>query len=303
VKIRERMAAAIERQKADDPKELRRRIAELERELRAKPGKAPPAPKPAAPPKKVEVPVLTAADRKLLLRASVGAENACARAADLAKAVSILSARVERTVALPVPAPLSNGQRASAHFAAKDHAEGVKRVVEGKHIVKVAPSDPRPSFTDNGSVSFAKGERATLIAIAQHLNGVTRQQLTILTGYKRSTRDAYLQRLRAGGWIAGEGEQIAVTHAGIAALGTNYDPLPTGDALRAHWLGKLPEGERKILEILCSIYPAASERDAISEKTGYARSSRDAYLQRLGARKLVENHGRGAVVASSELFS
>ncbi|HMJ57465.1 MAG TPA: hypothetical protein VK540_35585, partial [Polyangiaceae bacterium] len=152
-----------------------------------------------------------------------------------------------------------------------------------------------------GAVELGKGERATMIAIAQHPNGVTREQLTVLTGYKRSTRDAYLQRLKAAGFT--DGDPIVGTDSGIAWLGPDYDPLPTGDALRAHWLGKLPEGERKILEILCSIYPASSERDAISEKTGYARSSRDAYLQRLGARKLVANQGRGAVVASSELFS
>ena len=49
-------------------------------------------------------------------------------------------------------------------------------------------------------------------------------------------------------------------------------------------------------------YPKAVERDAISEKSGYQRSTRDAYLQRLGARKLVVSEGRGHVRAAAELF-
>jgi hypothetical protein len=41
---------------------------------------------------------------------------------------------------------------------------------------------------------------------------------------------------------------------------------------------------------------------AIDAATGYKRSSRDVYLQRLGARQLVVPEGRGAVRASAELF-
>lgn len=49
--IRERMAEAIEKAAADDPKLLRKRVAELERELRSRP---------AAEPERIEVPVVTA---------------------------------------------------------------------------------------------------------------------------------------------------------------------------------------------------------------------------------------------------
>lgn len=45
------------------------------------------------------------------------------------------------------------------------------------------------------------------------------------------------------------------------------------------------------------------ERDIIDKLTGYKRSSRDAYLSRLTARRLVESVGRGEVRASAELFS
>jgi DNA-binding IclR family transcriptional regulator len=146
-----------------------------------------------------------------------------------------------------------------------------------------------------------RGERQVLTAIAQHPGGVTREQLTVLTGYKRSSRDTYVQRLRERGHVDAAGEQLVATQAGVDALGANFEPLPTGDALREHWLQRLPEGERRVLEVLIVNYPAPVERDAISDATDYKRSSRDTYLQRLGARRLVVTE-RGQVRASEELF-
>jgi len=288
--LKSKMSAAIERQKADDPKALRGRIAELEREVKAKVAPATTIVK-APKVERVEVPVLSGADRKLLVgserwatRWATTAEEIAAAAKKWTEKLAAIDARIAAVTGKPAP-----------RFLPAPRAVGAGQPKPGRGAMH--PAAPKT----NGAVELGKGERATMIAIAQHPNGVTREQLTVLTGYKRSTRDAYLQRLKAAGFT--DGDPIVGTDSGIAWLGPDYDPLPTGDALRAHWLGKLPEGERKILEILCSIYPASSERDAISEKTGYARSSRDAYLQRLGARKLVANQGRGAVVASSELFS
>jgi hypothetical protein len=45
----------------------------------------------------------------------------------------------------------------------------------------------------------------------------------------------------------------------------------------------------------------AADREHISETTGYKRSSRDAYIQRLQARQLLEKGG-GAVRATDVLF-
>jgi DNA-binding IclR family transcriptional regulator len=153
-----------------------------------------------------------------------------------------------------------------------------------------------------GGPALPKGERIVLTAIAQYPGGVTREQLTVLTGYKRSTRDAYIQRLRERGLVEITGDRLNATDAGIAALGPNFEPLPTGDALRAHWMANLPEGERRVLGILIEAYPKPVEREHISDKTGYQRSSRDAYLQRLSARRLVVPEGRGQVRVSEELF-
>ena len=88
----------------------------------------------------------------------------------------------------------------------------------------------------------------------------------------------------------------------MAVLGQDYEELPTGAELAVYWLGRLPEGERKILKILLESQGEPVSRGSLDEATGYQRSSRDAYLSRLQAKKLIEAAGRGQVQASKELF-
>jgi len=155
----------------------------------------------------------------------------------------------------------------------------------------------------NGAgVRLPKGEAAILAACIQYPNGLQRNQLTVLTGFKRSTRDAYIQRLRERGFVQVGGDGVAATADGIAAL-PDAEPLPRGTALQQHWFARLPEGESKILRVLVEQYPDSVERDDLTSKTDYKRSTRDAYLQRLAAKELVEEAARGQVRASESLFS
>jgi CRP-like cAMP-binding protein len=151
-------------------------------------------------------------------------------------------------------------------------------------------------------IANGRGERLVLAAVAQHPDGVTREQLTVLTGYKRSSRDTYLQRLRASGYVAIAGDRITVTGDGVAELGNDFKPLPVGQELQDYWMQRLPEGERKVLEVIVRAFPDSLERTAIDELTGYRRSSRDTYLQRLRARQLVVDVGRNRVRAVEMLF-
>lgn len=149
---------------------------------------------------------------------------------------------------------------------------------------------------------LGKGEHAMLRAIAMYYpNGVDAEQLSVLTGYKRSSRNTYLQRLQAAGLVERfQSGQIEATAKGMESLGFGFEPLPTGAALRDYWMGRLPEGEKNILAVLVKAYPRSVARDEID--IGYQRSSRNTYLQRLGARKLVDSLKGGMVKASSLLF-
>lgn len=169
------------------------------------------------------------------------------------------------------------------------------------HATPRAPA-PRPmnGSAPTGDVDLGKGERIVLTAIAQYPDGASREQLTVLTGYKRSSRDTYIQRLAAAGYVDVAGDTLRATEAGITALG-HFEPLPTGAALQDYWLSRLTGGEQKILAHLIGVYPKTIARDDLDEPTGYKRSARDTYIQRLSARRLV-NADRGVVRAADLLF-
>jgi len=169
-----------------------------------------------------------------------------------------------------------------------------------ERAIPVRPA--REVAESNGDPSLQRGPLAVLKAVAQYPDGAARDQITVLTGYKRSTRDAYLLRLAQCGYVTEGGNGMQVTEHGIAALGANFEPLPVGDELREYWRNRLPEGERKIFEVLVENYPDSVSKDKISDLTGYKRSTRDAYLQRMASKRLVEDAGRAAARASDNLF-
>lgn len=155
------------------------------------------------------------------------------------------------------------------------------------------------SETVNGEL--AKGEKAVLIACGSFTNGLLRTQITVLTQYARSSRDTYLHRLKIKGYISTDGDKIQITNDGVAILGDDYKPLPTGDALMQHWLNTLPKGEKVLLELIAGEYPNSISREELTNKTGYARSSRDTYLHRMASKEIIETN-RGEVKASQYLF-
>jgi hypothetical protein len=266
--LKERLAQVEAEVKANDPKALRAEIARLKADVE-KPTK----------------PQSVAVDPKAIEAAEIRDWNAGAEATRQAFIANgrMVSDALAAMLAIAVPLKASGRPPSSSP---PRQFNGIQSV---------------PPARLNGSGELPKGERKCLVAIAQHQNGVRREQLTVLSGYKRSSRDAYIQRLNERGYVSRDGDRMVATHAGITALGADYEPLPTGTALREHVLGRLPEGERRVLECLIGHYPNAVDRQHIDTATSYQRSSRDAYLQRLGARELVETRGH-EVRASDNLF-
>ena len=163
----------------------------------------------------------------------------------------------------------------------------------------VKPASPI-AIPKSVATDLPAGEKKILTAIAQYPGGITKEHLGILTDYKRSSRDEYVKRLKQKEFVMSQGNRFYGTPAGIAALG-DFKPLPTGKALQNYWLQNLPKGEREILAILINHYPRFVDRDFISERTPYKRSSRDEYIKRLAARQLVQTEP-GRAKASNHLF-
>jgi hypothetical protein len=301
-KYRERLATLVEHQKANDPKALKARVAELEKQLAAKPGAK-------VETKLVEKPVLKdgqlrraesviVAFEKLIARWDDVSANAHAALDEVRQKMGeaikragvelgVVRDAIEKTKA---PAP-TNREVARQHCA----NDGKSTVQVGKHEIRVRPSN------GHAQSSLPVGEQATLRALIQYPAGLARSQLTVLTGYKRSTRDAYIARLREKGFVDVNGDRVFSTQEGCDAM-PDAEPLPTGPALQDWWLMRLPSGEGAILGELIKAYPGAIAKDDLTESTGFKRSTRDAYLSRLAAKELVVEPGRGEARASAALF-
>jgi hypothetical protein len=159
------------------------------------------------------------------------------------------------------------------------------------------PADLAVSSLDD----LPKGERITLIAIGQCREGATRSQLTLLTGYRKSTRNRTLQYLQQRGLAQPRQDDVWFPTGGGKYLLRNVEPLPTGAALRKHFLDTLPKGEAEILRVTIDAWPQAVDRDSISETTGYQKSTRNRTIQYLQARELVTADKAG-VKAADFLF-
>jgi hypothetical protein len=302
--FQDRMTAVIEEAKASDPKLLRQRVVELTRELQAERGKKPAA---AAAVKVKEKRVLERVHvlkdgqlkraESLLHRAIDVIARAHELAAKLKDAAAPIAVAIGQTVA-PINVPAIKPDRATT-----------SRVVATPRPAP-PPRPPRRQIVGAGDVGqtngngspLPSGERLVLRAIAQFDQGAEKNQLAVLTGYKTRTRNDYIKRLRDRGLIEHQGHLLVATEAGVAELGPDFERLPVGSALQQHWRGRLPAGELKILEILVQRHPDAVPREELDEPSGFAVRTRNDYLSRLIARRLVTNEAGGMVRASDNLF-
>jgi hypothetical protein len=326
--VRAKLGKVVEEAKANDPKELKRLLASTQAELakaqrdaaklqQASPGTAT---------TKVQ-PALTDADRALIEKLVTAIGNS--RHQLLERIGQGLQSQVDYI----------NGFVGKFLADHEDRLEqkGVKKLLDKLNGLAVAPqalrhSGPQPTGsrlpvrsvaqvsnnrtpTSTSSASNARrtppsgdghghlppGEHAVLAAALTYPEGLERNRLSILTGYKRSSRDAYIVRLASKGLVEVRAQSIYPTADGRAAM-PDFQPLPTGAALVEYWRQRLPEGERRVLDVLLGDQHGQTARETIDDVTGYKRSSRDAYLVRLKARGLVEFLGRGTVRASADLM-
>lgn len=267
-KIKESMAHTIERNKLDDPKELRKIIHGLEMKLKH--------PMVKLEERIVEVPVLK---QELILSLE-----------DKFQAISdeVKKLFKEMKNFKHLPGPITN-----------IHVEN-----SPKKLRKLEQRPVLPIYTtDSVNEEISDWERKLLTGLAMYTNegGRTKHQLAVLCIYAQSgTFSTYLSKLRTSGYIEGS-SHISITLSGLKYLG-KYDPLPTGRDLLEAWLDKLAKGQKVILETLYLHYPDGYTKDELAEKVDSAMSGTfSTYLSKLNKLSLISKKD-GKIMASEELF-
>lgn len=280
--VKSEMQAAIERAKSDDPKELRKKIADLEHQLKTF--------KPVETIATVEIEV-----EKIV---EVVPEWVTTLRVDLQK---ILDEVVKEHADL-FSSPLRPGLR-KVESPPRRGQYRVATTPEPKMDKTGAPPPPPRNRPDpNDEVNLGRCERAILSVLAQFPHGRTRQQVATLSGYSVTSGGFAnsLGKLRTLGFIEGRGD-LQITDSGSVAIDGQYDPLPTGPALLTHWQRKLGKCERAILHCLVDAWPKSMARDDIATTTGYSPTS-GGFANSLGKLRTLELiEGRGELKADDTL--
>lgn len=245
--VQQDMAATIEKFKAEDPKELRKKIAELTRQVNAK-TPAPAIMKPVETIKTVEVSVL--------------------KDGQLARAEKLLSSL--ETVAGEIRSALAkvsmNGHKPIAPARRPSRAALVPQTVRAAIQRKVAPVDDD---------ELSGPERRILDAIAWldslGIQEAEQTAVAFLAGYTYGGGgfNNPKGRLNTRGFVTYiSGNKIALTDEGRARAQLPGTVL-TAEELQRKVLERLPGPERKILQVLIDHYPNAVTNEDCAAESGY----------------------------------
>lgn len=278
-KLGARIAATVEKAKAEDPRALSGRIRDLERELASRPTET----MVQTVEKIVEIPVLNGQVGELRLvvdqLAGVGAQLA-----SVAGSITAAIDRVQPTRRLPEPVVRMSQPTTPAELS--------------RDLVREARKGERSERADQ---PLGKAERSILAALAQYPDGRTKTQVALLTGYAHSGGgfNNSLGALRSKGLIEGTKERLVLTPDG-QALTIDVPPLPTGSERLAMWLAQLSKAERLILEQLVAVHPEAMTKEDLGTATGYTPTG-GGFNNALGRLRTLELIERGQLRASDDL--
>ncbi len=273
--IREKLEDAVEEAEANDPKRLKARIAELEKELVAKPESS----EPSAP------------SEEALARAGREAQlPLLEKIADLEVAISHRNEIIGEVVKL-------SGR--------------LTQVLKPSQDPVAARPAPTPSADDEPENEFRIGgsHQKILDALAAYecfgQEEVDSGALAMLAGYRPGT--GHFNNLRGAMNTAG---LIQYPHPGMVALTVagrahaHPKPITTLQDLHSAWMEVLDGPHQRLLQVLIDIYPESISSDELAERSGYSPGTGHfnnirGKLRTLGA---IEYPHPGSVRASDLLF-
>lgn len=305
-KIREQMAATIEKAKADDPKVLRNRIAALMKELASMPART------------IEKPVV---DERAIARA-VAAErltlvgvqsqlHAVHREATQARE------RADAVLAKVGEIQMSIQERLSAEDSRADvqvghHEQGTGAIRpsatsggQQSRSTTRSPLTPRAKPADGVSAGGQKILNALAELAAIGVKAPSRKQLGMYAGYNLTggTGAQHIADLAKAGYVDLPTGAVTLTNAGRAISDSGGTPSTLAD-VHERVLAKLSDGQRKIAEYLIEIHPESISRADLGAAvnynlTGGTGAQHVADLVTVGAAEIPV---KGKLVASDLLF-
>ena len=252
-RLGQRIGATLERAKAEDPRELRAQIADLQRQLRAQP-------EPDI--VRIDVPVISAADRDQIVQAAGATRDRAAEHlqafTELVGKLGSITAQLQVTTtgeALPREAV----QRPAAPQSPQS-LPAPTTATKGAPLSAVPRAEPRAD-----RVALKAGARRMLEVLAriQPLQ-VTRAQLSTLARMKVTggTFGTYYSILRRNGFLSEvDGGLLALTDAGREAVGARLPTTPLDpQAVQEQWRAVLKAGARTMLDALVAAWPRPMTR-------------------------------------------
>lgn len=272
---------AVEEAKANDPKELKRKLAELKRELEKKPAAA------------VDPQVLERAvhDRDRFWELQFVEVKAIAESVSGRLTASI--AQLEQLV--------SRAAVHNANIAAVRTPVAAAKAPAGPAVVARSASKPRSVSTNSSSLGKAAIRVLHALYWLKDEDQTTPPQVAFHAGYTVNGHfNNTMGQLRAAGLVDG----WWITSAGIAeAEATGVAPRPTGEELQAWMREKLSTPEQKIFDVLIA---AGGERvpiDELAAGAGYTVNGHfNNCLGHLRSIEVAEGGAREGGVKASAVF-
>jgi hypothetical protein len=282
-KLGDRIRQTAEEAKANDPAALKRRVADLERQLTVKPAAAP------AKVERVEVPVLKdgqlARAEKLVQSADKQVQALTTAMAQLREAVARVGHRPAPAPAVARPAPPAASRPAAPRVASVPSADGHANVGVGGPGQKILDA---LAWWESVGVAEPSVEQCGMVA-----------------GYSPhgGSFGTYLSRLSTGGMVVRQSGRVSLTAEGQAAA-RRPDSTPDLSALHERIRAVLDGPGTKIVDAVI-----AGGRDGVQSvadvaaATGYSAEggSFGTYLSRLSTLGLIRR-GKGEVRPAEVLF-
>jgi hypothetical protein len=265
--LSENLKTILEKKKDDDPAELRKRIRDLEKQVKDQK------------PELKEVSVLTVSDRKELRDLTTDLHNVVVEAKAVMNDASQRLERFEKMLSSPATGPRVAPRHEAVFYAPK---------------MKAAPAEANGELT--------QGMKKVLSVLVQVKHPMKANQVAVLAGYS-PTSGGYAQTLatlRRDGLISGNGGALRITQEGIDILGGEYETIPQDAEGRInYWSEKLSTGCGRILRALFRIHPGSLTSTELAEATEHSPTS-GGYAQNLAQLRALCLIDKGQPIKLSE---